>query len=232
MSLSRLTAIIMPHHAVGSTLRSREIKVVTTDAAKIKDLASSLRTWTPIKILKYGLEKQLYKKKGWLVNMLRREGILDESKQSLKARIWSDYKAQLLYMDAMKEVLHDEALDPRRTGHVKSKKDGKFTSTRKGAFIPKNPLTALYLCYAYDVPYATFKRWKAESFVHTPYVPDNKGKSVIVNKKWAASIFNAKRMYLDTQMAIWMSQLSTRKYDKEGKKVCDELYIENCKHES
>ena len=79
MPLSRLTAIIMPHHAQGSTLRSRETNVVTTDAPKLNDLASCLRTWTPIKILKYGLEKQLYKKKGWLVNMLRREGVLDES---------------------------------------------------------------------------------------------------------------------------------------------------------
>jgi hypothetical protein len=93
-------------------------------------------------------------------------------------------------------------------------------TTRKEDFIPRNPLTALYLCHAYDVPYATFKRWKNESFVTKPIVPDNKGKSVIIDKKWASAIYNAKRMYIDTQMALWMSQLSTRQHDKEGKKVC------------
>jgi hypothetical protein len=69
----------------------------------------------------------------------------------------------------MKEVLEDDNFDPRRNAHVESKKNGQFTSDRKWAFIPKNPLTALYLCHAYDVPYATFKRWKNEAFVTTPY---------------------------------------------------------------
>jgi hypothetical protein len=134
-------------------------------------------------------------------------------------------------MDAMKEVLDDDNFDPRRNAHVKSAKDGQFTSDRKGAFIPKNPLTALYLCYAYDVPYATFKRWKNEAFVTTPFVPDNKGKSVICDKKWASAIFNAKKMYVDTQMELWMNHLSTRKHDKEGKKVCKKsAYIYVTKH--
>ncbi len=65
-----------------------------------------------------------------------------------------------------------------------------------------------------------------------PYVPDNKGKSVIVNKKWAAAIFNSKRMYIDTQMALWMSKLSTRKHDKEGKKVCGDFYVVQFVHPS
>jgi hypothetical protein len=81
------------------------------------------------------------------------------------------------------------------------------------------------------VPYATFKRWKNEAFVTTPFVPDNKGKSVICDKKWASAIFNAKKMYVDTQMALWMSHLSTRKHDKEGKKVCQKsAYIYVTKH--
>ncbi len=63
-----------------------------------------------------------------------------------------------------------------------------------------------------------------ESFVTMPFVPDNKGKSVIVDKKWASAIFNAQRMYIDTQMALWMSKLSTRKHDKEGKKGSVEFY--------
>jgi hypothetical protein len=101
-TLARLTSIIMPHHATGSALRPRATKVVKTVAPKNTSQASDMRSWTPIKLLKYGLEKKLYKKKGWLVDLLRKEGILDDSKQSKKARLWSDYKAQTLYMDAMK----------------------------------------------------------------------------------------------------------------------------------
>jgi hypothetical protein len=43
-------------------------------------------------------------------------------------------------------------------------------------------LTVVYLIHAYDVPYATFKRWKADSFVFEPYVPEHKGKSIITDK--------------------------------------------------
>jgi hypothetical protein len=71
------------------------------------------------------------------------------------------------------------------------KKMGNLHLIERGEFVPKNPLTALYLCHPYDVPYATFKRWKNEVFVTTPFVPDNKG-DVIVK---ASHIFNAKRMY-------------------------------------
>jgi hypothetical protein len=65
----------------------------------------------------------------------------------------------------MKETMNDDKYDPRRNAHLKSAKSGKFKTERRGNFVPKNPLTALYLCHAYDVPYATFKRWKAEAFV-------------------------------------------------------------------
>jgi hypothetical protein len=97
----------------------------------------------------------------------------------------------------------------------------KFKTDRRGNFVPKNPLTALYLCHAYNVPYATFKRWKAEAGTQIKFVPVNKGKSVILDKKWASCVYNPKRMYVDTQMAIWLGQMSTRKYDTEGKKVGD-----------
>ncbi len=83
------------------------------------------------------------------------KGILDGSKQSKKERCWNDYKAQILYMDTMKEAMNDNAFDPRRNAHVKSAKDGRFKTNRRGVFVPKNPLTALYLCHAYDVPYAS-----------------------------------------------------------------------------
>ncbi len=148
-------------------------------------------------------------------------GILDGSKQTKKERCFNDYKAQTLYIEAMKETMNDEKYDPRRNAHLKSAKSGKFKTDRRGSFVLKNPLTALYLCHAYDVPYATFKRWEAEAFAQKKIVPVNKGKSVILDKKWASCVYNPKRMYVDTQMAIWLGKLSTRKYDSEGKKVGD-----------
>jgi hypothetical protein len=146
-------------------------------------------------------------------------GILDGSKQSKKDRCWSDYKAQTLYIDAMKEAMEDEQFDHRRNSHLKSAKNGQFKTNRRGALVPKNPLTVMYLCHAYDVPYATFKPWKAGAFASTPFVPANKGKSVIINKTWASQVYNSKRMYLDTHMAMWLSKLSARRHDVEGKKV-------------
>ncbi len=115
--------------------------------------------------------------------------------------------------------MDDEQFVPRRNSHLKSAKNGQFKTNGRGAFIPKNPLTVMFLCHAYDVPYATFKRWKAGDFVSTPFVPANKGKSVIINKTWASQVYNPKRMYLDTQMAVWLSKVASRKHDVEGKKV-------------
>jgi hypothetical protein len=116
----------------------------------------------------------------------------------------------------MKEAMEDDNFDPRR----KSATDGRFKKDRRGAFVPQNPLlTALYLCHA------NFKRWKAESFATKPFVPENKGKSVILDKKWASDIFYAKRMYVDTQMAVWISTLSTRKHDVEGKTACKAILV-------
>jgi hypothetical protein len=130
----------MPHHAAVLVLRPRANKVVKTVAPKNTILASDMRSWTPIKLLKYGLEKKLYKKKGWLVHLLRREGILDDSKQSKKARCWSDYKAQTHYIDAMKEVLHDETLDPTSN----PKKTGSLHQVEKANLFPRRILSRLF----------------------------------------------------------------------------------------
>jgi hypothetical protein len=72
----------------------------------------------------------------------------------MKARCWSDYTCQMLYIDAMHEVKDDESFDPRRNEHVTGK-DGRFVA-KKGTCIPKNLLTVMYLIHVYDVPYATF----------------------------------------------------------------------------
>jgi hypothetical protein len=78
-----------------------------------------------IQILKYGLNEHLWKKKGWLFDLLQREGIVDGTKQSRKEHCWAYYKSQMLYIEAMQEAKDDPKFDPRRQDH-KTGKDGKF----------------------------------------------------------------------------------------------------------
>ncbi len=106
--MARLIAILMPHHGNGSALRPRKPASVSKVGTSTLGSVSNLRSWTAIKILKYGVEKKLCSKKGWLLKLLQKEGILDDTKQSKKARVWSDFQAQTLYIDAMKEVLEDD----------------------------------------------------------------------------------------------------------------------------
>ena len=95
----------------------------------------------------------------------------------------------------MREAKEDPEFDPRRT-HLVIGKDGRFQNVGKNnSNIPKNPLTVQYLCDAYAIPYATFKRWNADAFVCKPFEPEHKGKTVLTCNKWATKIYNARRMY-------------------------------------
>ena len=171
-----------------------------------------------IQILKFGLTSNLWKKKGWLFDLLHREGLLDATKQSRKDACWSYYKSQLLYIEALQEAKDDVDFDPRRSNHLTGK-DGKFTKSKHASLKPKNPLTVTYLCFAFDIPYATFKRWKADAFVTKKFVPAHKGKSVITDKKWAGVIYNPRRMFIITEMEKWVNKHPAKKLDTLAKKV-------------
>jgi hypothetical protein len=82
-----------------------------------------------IQILKYGLSANLWKRQGWLFDLLKAEGIADGSKQSRKEICWSYYKSQILYIEAMQEAKNDLEFDPRRNEH-KTGKDGRFTKKK------------------------------------------------------------------------------------------------------
>ncbi len=70
-----------------------------------------------IQILKYGLTENLWKKKGWLFDLLTREGIVDGTKQSRKEHCWSYYKSQMICIEAMQDAKEDATFDPRRSDH-------------------------------------------------------------------------------------------------------------------
>jgi hypothetical protein len=80
----RLTTIVMPHRGPRASLRAAR---VAGSPKKIVDKSSSVsdfRKMSAIQILKCGLSQTLWKKNGWLFDLLQREGLLDRSKQSRK----------------------------------------------------------------------------------------------------------------------------------------------------
>jgi hypothetical protein len=131
---------------------------------------------------------------------------------------WSYYKSQLLYIEAMQEARNDADFDPRRNEHLTGK-DGRFMKKKNATTKPKNPLTVLYLCFAFAIPYATFKRWKKDAFVSKIYVPETKGKSILTDTKLASQVFNPRRMYVANGLAVWLSKHPSKKYDAKAKKV-------------
>ena len=216
--LRRLTNIIMPHRGPRASLRQQ--KKPPSPKIKAKSPSQSdFRKMSAIQILKYGLVTNLWKKEGWLFHLLQQEGIVDGTKQSKKESCWSYYKSQLLYIEALQDAKEDSEFDPRRSEH-KIGKDGRFVQQKGATYKPKNPLTVTYLCYAFGVPYPTFKRWKADAFVTKKFVPAHTGKSVLTDKKWAAQIFNARKMYVLHKMDEWLMKHPAKKDDTKGKKVC------------
>ena len=118
----------------------------------------------------------------------------------------------------MQDAKNDPKFDPRRQDH-KTGKNGQFIKLKKGTVKPKNPLTVQYLCFAFNVPWSTFKRWKNEAFVDKVYIPAHEGKSVISDKPWASQVFNARRMFISHSMTVWLTKHPTMKKDKDAKKV-------------
>ena len=125
----------------------------------------------------------------------------------------------------MREAKGDPEFNPRRS-HLVTGKDGRFEKISKGVVsIPKNPLTVQFLCHAYAVLYPTFKRWKQDAFQTKGCVPIHKGKTVLTCPKLAAQVYNARRMYCDHNMAVWLQKYPHRKYDSIGKKVLVQFII-------
>jgi hypothetical protein len=216
--LKRLTTIVMPHRAAKPTLRSNATSSTPEPISDGATVMSEFRKMSAIQILKYGLSSNLWKKEGWLFDLLRNEGMSDGTKQSRKELCWSYFKSQQLYIEAVQDAKNDPEFDPRRSLH-QTGKDGRFMKKKNASTKPKNPLTIQYLCFAFAIPYATFKRWKLDAFESKKFVPAHKGKSVLTDKKWASQIFNTRRIYVKHEMELWLAKHPSKKYDTAGKKV-------------
>jgi hypothetical protein len=57
------------------------------------------------------------------------------------------------------------------------------------------------------------------------FVPAHKGKSVITDKKWAAEIYNSRRMYIMYEMEKWVNKHPAKKLDTSAKKVFSSDYF-------
>jgi hypothetical protein len=129
--LRRLTTIVLPHRGPRASLRApKPVEVVEAEKESDVNATSKFRSMSTIQILKYGLKENLWKKKGWLFDLLHREGIVDGNRRSRKETSWSYYKSQMLYIEAMQEAKDDVTFDPRRSDH-KTGKDGKFMKVKK-----------------------------------------------------------------------------------------------------
>ena len=90
--LRRLTTIAMPHRGPRASLRQAKKPAPIAAAPSPKSPSSDYRRMSAIQILKSGLGNHMWKKQGWLYDLLKREGIVDGSKQSRKEYCWQYYK--------------------------------------------------------------------------------------------------------------------------------------------
>ena len=134
--LRRLTTIAMPHRGPRASLRQAKKPAPIAAAPSPKSPSSDYRRMSAIQILKSGLGNHMWKKQGWLYDLLKREGIVDGSKQSRKEYCWQYYKSQLLYIEAMQEAKNDSQFDPRTSHHITGK-DGRFTKKKMQRRSPK-----------------------------------------------------------------------------------------------
>ena len=107
IGLERLTTIPMPCRGALPTLRAR-VKSVASSAEEGIQQKPVIPRSDPISILKNGLSTVRHHKRGWLKEDHLKSGVLDGTKEKLYARIWADYTAQQIYIQAQKDILDHE----------------------------------------------------------------------------------------------------------------------------
>ncbi len=151
-------------------------------------------------------------KAGWLKDDLIAAGKLENSKASIHAKIWQDYNAQILYIQAQQDIMGPD-FNPLRVMPSRNL-EGKFAFTNL-VDVPKNYLSLTYLLYAYDVDKSTFKRLRLRGGEPLEkQVPHNKGQTVFTNSDFAASIYSPRYFYVQAQIRMWMKanpQASTKR---------------------
>jgi hypothetical protein len=130
ISIDRLTTIPMPHRGTKATLRDRHVRVEFVTAVE----KSVYERMSSIDLLKWGLQFKRNVKRGWLMDLLLREKILDDSKEAKNDRLWKDYLAQQVFIEGMQAALGDD-FDPRASKQGR-KENGDFDTNKNG--VPQN----------------------------------------------------------------------------------------------
>ena len=166
-------------------------------------IAAKYKYSDPIGVFKAALTTVRHHTKGWLKADLIASGELDGTKETLHAKIWADYTAQKIYIRAQQDIMSED-FNPLHTIPGRDF-EGKFLFT-KTVDVPKNHLSLSYLLYAYDVNDSTFKRLRERGGAALPkQVPHNKGQSVLKDKAYSDVIFNARIVFVKSQMRKWLS---------------------------
>ena len=144
-----------------------------------------------IELLQYGIDEGLHKKEGWLWRRLIDEGVVEDTKEALRSRVYQAHQSQKIFIMAQKKMMPPgwDPLDPMRSVKV-NKATGQFRSLSKAATpVPGNVLTQSFLRFAFGIPKETFRRWMGEGSVFPARIPHNKGKSIIDNIEMAETYF-------------------------------------------
>jgi hypothetical protein len=94
-------------------LRSNTTSGTVEPVSNCVSVMSEFRKMSAIQILKHGLSSNLWKKEGWLFDLLKTEGLADGTKQSRKELCWSYFKSQQLCIEAVQDAKNDPEFDPR-----------------------------------------------------------------------------------------------------------------------
>jgi hypothetical protein len=155
-----------------------------------------------IELLQYGLDQGLHKREGWLWRRLVEEGVLEESKEGQRIRVFQAHQAQKIFIMAQKQIMPAgwDPIDPMRSVKM-HKGTGQFQSLSKAATpVPGNVLTQSFLRFAFGIPKETFRRWMREGPEFAPRIPHNKGKSVFDDFEMAKTYFTPKKLFLEYEM--------------------------------
>jgi hypothetical protein len=155
-----------------------------------------------IELLQFGLDEGLHKKEGWLWRRLIDEGVMEDCKEALRARVFQAHQSQKIFIMAQKQMMPPrwDPIDPMRSVKV-NKATGQFRSLSKAASpVPGNVLTQSFLRFAFGIPKQTWFRWMGEGAKFPTTIPHNKGKSIIDNIEMAEIYMTPRKLFMEYEM--------------------------------
>ncbi len=109
--------LLLSYKGVEPELRKRKSSAGKEHSAGVvgpKTVASKYNSSNPIGVLKAGLTTVRHHTLGWLKDDLIASGELDGTKEALHAKIWADYNAQKIYIQAQQDIMGED-FNPLRT---------------------------------------------------------------------------------------------------------------------